>query len=108
MTADVNARTRRYLISMSIRTICFVVAIVASGWLRWVAMFAAVTLPYLSVVIANAGRERTDEEAAPFVLPSRLALDPAPPARTEEDDATRAGASPRGTRVPPPRGAPPE
>lgn len=56
---DVNSRTRRYLISMGVRTVCFVLAVVADGWLRWVLIAAAVLLPYLSVVFANGGRERT-------------------------------------------------
>lgn len=56
---DVNIRTRRYLISMGVRTVCFVLAVVADGWLRWVLIAAAVLLPYLSVVFANGGRERT-------------------------------------------------
>jgi hypothetical protein len=43
---------------MGIRTVCFVLAVVASGWLRWVLIAAAVALPYLSVVFANGGRER--------------------------------------------------
>ena len=55
---DVNARTRRYLISMGVRTACFVLAVVAQGWLRWGFIVAAVVLPYLSVVFANGGRER--------------------------------------------------
>jgi hypothetical protein len=54
----VDSRTRRYLVSMGIRTVCFLLAVVASGWLRWVLIAAAVTLPYLSVVFANGGRER--------------------------------------------------
>ena len=56
---DVNARTRRYLISMGVRTVCFVLAVVADGWLRWGFIVAAIVLPYLSVVFANGGRERT-------------------------------------------------
>ena len=34
LTDDVRDRQRRYLISMSIRTVCFVLAIVVDGWLR--------------------------------------------------------------------------
>jgi hypothetical protein len=56
---DVDARTRRYLVSMGIRTVCFILAVVASGWLRWAFIVAAILLPYLSVVFANGGRERT-------------------------------------------------
>ncbi len=55
---DVNSRTRRYLVSMGVRTVCFVLAVVTDGWLRWVLIAAAVLLPYLSVVFANGGRER--------------------------------------------------
>lgn len=55
---DVNSRTRRYLVSMGVRTVCFLLAVVTDGWLRWVMIAAAVVLPYLSVVFANSGRER--------------------------------------------------
>ena len=44
---------------MGIRTVCFVLAVVTDGWVRWVLIAAAVALPYLSVVFANGGRERT-------------------------------------------------
>jgi Flp pilus assembly protein TadB len=55
---DVNSRTRRYLVSMGIRTVCFVLAVVTHGWLRWTFVALALLLPYLSVVFANGGRER--------------------------------------------------
>jgi hypothetical protein len=56
---DVDSRTRRYLISMGVRTLCFVGAVlVGDGWLRWVLIVGALVLPYVSVVFANAGRER--------------------------------------------------
>lgn len=52
---DMAARQRRYVISMSIRMICFVAAVaVGPGWLRWVLMVGAVFLPYFAVVFANA------------------------------------------------------
>lgn len=51
---EVALRTRRYLISMGIRTVCLVLAIfVLHGPLRWVAVGAAVVLPWLAVVFAN-------------------------------------------------------
>lgn len=76
---DVNSRTRRYLISMGIRTVCFLLAVVTDGWLRWVMIAAAVVLPYLSVVFANSGRERI--EGLPVMTPAdRKAIDgPAAP-----------------------------
>jgi hypothetical protein len=61
---DVDSRTRRYLISMGIRTACFLGAVVAGGWLRWVLIAAALVLPYISVVLANVGRGRIVDAAA--------------------------------------------
>ena len=43
---------------MSIRTACFVLAIFAHGALRWTLLAGALLLPYFSVIVANAGRER--------------------------------------------------
>ena len=45
------------MIGMSIRTMCFVGAILATGSLRWVLIAGATLLPYVAVFIANAGRE---------------------------------------------------
>ena len=60
---DLRARRRRYVISMLIRTACFVGAIVASGPLRWVLVVAALFLPYIAVVLANAGSRRAPQNA---------------------------------------------
>jgi Protein of unknown function (DUF3099) len=60
---DVERRTRRYLISMGVRTACFLGAVVAGGWLRWVLIAGALVLPYLAVVFANGGRERVGDGA---------------------------------------------
>ena len=51
---DRDARTRRYLISMTIRTVCFLAAILVDGWLTWVLFAAAVVLPYIAVVLLQA------------------------------------------------------
>ncbi len=61
LTEDIKARQTRYLISMAVRTACFLGAIFASGWLRGILFAAAVILPYLAVVIANGGREPAGE-----------------------------------------------
>ncbi|MDQ3615573.1 MAG: DUF3099 domain-containing protein [Actinomycetota bacterium] len=54
---DINRRQRRYLISMAIRTICFVLAVVfAGGALMWVFIAGSVFLPYVAVVAANTQR----------------------------------------------------
>ena len=69
-------RTRKYLISMGIRTACVIGAIFIPGWPRWVLIAGAVVLPYLAVVIANAGRER-DDGAPVEVTPQAQAALPA-------------------------------
>jgi len=57
---DIAARQRRYVLSMSLRTICFVGAVVATGWLRWVLVAGAILLPYIAVVMANAVATKSD------------------------------------------------
>jgi len=52
LSDDQRGRQRRYLISMSIRTVCFLAAIVVEGPLRWVLIMAALLLPYAAVGIA--------------------------------------------------------
>ena len=42
---------------MMIRTACFIGAILTPSPYRWFLLIGAVTLPYVAVVIANAGRE---------------------------------------------------
>jgi hypothetical protein len=60
LSQEQSGRTRRYLISMGIRTVCVLAAIVVPGWPRWFLIAGAVALPYLAVVIANAGRENDE------------------------------------------------
>ena len=50
-------RTKRYLVSMAVRTACVIGAIFIPGWPRWVLIAGAVLLPYLAVILANGGRE---------------------------------------------------
>lgn len=62
---DLHKRQVRYLLSMGIRTVCFVLAAVTATngapWWVW-GLFAllAVVLPYIAVVLANAVRPRLD------------------------------------------------
>jgi hypothetical protein len=82
---DQNARMRRYLVSMGIRTVSFVLAVVALSVLHWTVVgwmfvIAAVVLPYIAVVVANATRPQggtavgsvtPDDGAAPQLSPRR-------------------------------------
>lgn len=68
LSQEQTGRTRKYLISMLIRTLCVIGAIFIPGWPRWVLITGAIVLPYLAVVIANAGREN-DEIGSMGVAP---------------------------------------
>ncbi|HUP99614.1 MAG TPA: DUF3099 domain-containing protein [Aeromicrobium sp.] len=56
---DIGGRERRYVISMAIRTLCFVGAVIAwqtvGAWLGAILFVGALVLPYTSVILANAG-----------------------------------------------------
>jgi hypothetical protein len=64
LTSDLSGRQRRYFISMMIRTLCFILTVVLPSPYRWFALVGAVTLPYIAVVIANAGRETINPGSA--------------------------------------------
>ena len=77
---DVRGRQRRYVISMSIRTLSVIAA--ASLWnverhVALVALVLGILLPYISVVIANAGRENAPKLPSSYVPPLiRPAIEP--------------------------------
>ncbi|MDI9833981.1 DUF3099 domain-containing protein [Streptomyces sp. KAU_LT] len=77
---DVRGRQRRYVISMSIRTLSVILA--ASLWnverhVAIVALVLGLILPYIAVVIANAGRENAPSLPSTFVaMPTRPMIDP--------------------------------
>jgi hypothetical protein len=77
---DVRGRERRYVISMSVRTVSVILAVVLWNIERHVAVVALVLgilLPYISVVIANAGRESAPSPPSTFVpTPSRPMIAP--------------------------------
>jgi len=57
---DLDRRRKRYVLSMSLRTFCFVGAVVVDGWLRWVMVAGALILPYVAVVMANSASPRIE------------------------------------------------
>ncbi len=67
LEAEQSARIKRYLITMSVRTTCFALAVLLDGWLRWVCAALAIVLPFFAVVLANATSPRTFGHAAPVV-----------------------------------------
>ena len=83
---------RRYLLSMGIRTGCFLLAVVALAVLHWtlvgwLLVVGAVVLPYIAVVVANATRSPgsialgpvTPDQPGPAQLPPPPVIDKDPP-----------------------------
>ena len=99
LVADVRGRQRRYVISMSVRTVAVVLAAVLWNVERHVAVVAlvlGVLLPYIAVVIANGGRENATSLPSTFMTaPGPLSLDAAPESAPESapenEPADRAG-----------------
>lgn len=52
-TLDVDARTRRYAITMGIRTACFIAFLFVPGWWKLVLLLGAAFLPAVAVLLAN-------------------------------------------------------
>jgi Flp pilus assembly protein TadB len=70
LTEDVRGRQRRYMVSMAVRTLCVILAIVLWNESRIVAIIALVggtLIPYLAVVYANAGRESAPDMPETFI-----------------------------------------
>ncbi|MBT2490068.1 DUF3099 domain-containing protein [Streptomyces sp. ISL-96] len=85
---DVRRRQRRYVISMSVRTVAVILAAVLWDVERYVAIVAlalGLVLPYIAVVIANGGRENASSLPSTYIpTPVRPALErPAEPAAEE-------------------------
>ncbi|MFJ2651777.1 DUF3099 domain-containing protein [Streptomyces sp. NPDC087420] len=90
---DVRGRQRRYIISMSVRTLSVILTVVLWNVERPVAIVTlvlGVLLPYVAVVIANAGRENAPSLPSTFVpAPVRPAIAPAAaPVATESAPPT--------------------
>ncbi|MER5932210.1 DUF3099 domain-containing protein [Streptomyces sp. NPDC002054] len=79
LAEDVRGRQRRYVISMVIRTLSVIATVILWNVERHVAivtLIAGALLPYVAVVIANAGRETTPSLPSNFIAPPvRPALD---------------------------------
>ncbi|MCX3063981.1 DUF3099 domain-containing protein [Streptomyces beihaiensis] len=78
LAEDVRGRQRRYIISMSIRTVSVILTAVLWNVERPVAVVTLIfgaLLPYVAVVIANAGRENAPSLPKTFVPgPTRPAI----------------------------------
>lgn len=90
LTDDVRGRQRRYVISMSIRTVSFLAAVLLwRVWtpVAWIALVLGLVLPYVAVVLANAGRENAPSLPASFIPPAaRRSLGAGGQRRTADPD----------------------
>jgi DUF3099 family protein len=62
---DMDARIKRYLFSMGLRTVCVILVLVVHNPVRWVFAVLAVVLPYVAVVMANAAGNRRRSKVPP-------------------------------------------
>ncbi len=100
-TDDLGVRYRKYVVSMLVRTACFVLFVVVDHWTRWLFVAGALFLPYVAVVLANAGRESKAPPPQSFSVPEAPLRDlPALEARVtavrspgEDSPAGRPGAA---------------
>ncbi len=108
---DISYREKRYLIMMSIRLVCFVIAVVmfikGAGWLTAIPAVGAIAIPYFAVVFANGGREPSGRSRFRPYEPNL----PQPYAPPEDGREPRGGtypgaAEPGGTGIPGNGGAP--
>lgn len=76
LSQEQAGRQHAYLLAMTVRTVCFLGAVFTPSPWRWFLAGGAVVLPYFAVIIANAGRERSDSEGFNIlaIRPSRRAL----------------------------------
>ncbi|MFD1721027.1 DUF3099 domain-containing protein [Amnibacterium endophyticum] len=86
---DRKKRMRAYTTAMSIRTACFVLVFFVPGWWKLVFGIGAVVLPYIAVILANAGSAAGTSPISPGLQQGRLALEErAQPSWSSPSDGT--------------------
>jgi len=73
---DQARRLHRYFLQMGFRVVCFWGAYLASGWLRWTLVAIAIVLPYIAVILVNAGRDKVEYDTSPMVPQAPRELPP--------------------------------
>jgi hypothetical protein len=82
---------------MGLRTLCFILAIVTTGPLRWSFVVGAIFLPYVAVVLANATDHRRGPSPASFHVEERPQLGAS---GSTAADVERPGSGPSGPGMP--------
>jgi membrane protein implicated in regulation of membrane protease activity len=83
---DLDSRIVRYAWMMSIRIVCFVLAVLTPSPWRWLFVVGAIALPYFAVVLANAHRSVTTPPADPYIAPARPSIGERPTVVVPADD----------------------
>jgi Protein of unknown function (DUF3099) len=83
---DLDSRIARYAWMMSIRVVCFVLAVITPSPWRWLFVVGAIVLPYFAVVLANAHRSATQDGGNAFIAPARPAIGDRPVVVVPPDD----------------------
>ncbi|MDB1088421.1 DUF3099 domain-containing protein [Streptomyces sp. ACA25] len=96
---DVRGRERRYIISMLVRTASVILTVVlwnVSRPLAIATLFLGAVIPYVAVVVANAGREKSPALPSTFLTDAdrRPALPVRPPQRPSGGSAHPEGSRP--------------
>ena len=87
---ELRRRELRYVLTMAVRVVAFILAVILfHGVLRWVAVFLALVLPWLAVVIANAPLRATGGSPAPVTPRGAASLPSAPERETVVDGQWR-------------------
>jgi hypothetical protein len=74
---ELDERQRRYLITMGIRVVAFIASILLfDGVLRVIAVALSITLPWIAVVVANAGAKPIDEQPSLYAAEPPREIDP--------------------------------
>ncbi|PJJ53558.1 Protein of unknown function (DUF3099) [Mumia flava] len=84
---ELRRRRQRYLVSMLIRTVCFVLAVVTTGPARWLFILGALVLPYVAVVFANTARRKPENDSDVLHPEPIGALPPPPPGESSPPSA---------------------
>jgi hypothetical protein len=99
---DIRGRQRRYVISMLVRTVAVLLTVVLwdiSRPLAVVTLVVGLVMPYVAVVIANAGRENTPSLPDTYIAgPSQPMLEASE--RTQEAQEEEPAAEPAAPKEP--------
>lgn len=72
---ELDSRIARYAWMMSLRIVCFILAVLTPSPWRWGFVVGAVFLPYVAVVLANARKTASAKKAVAYIAPDRPQLD---------------------------------